>query len=350
MKDNTQTTVLGIDIAKNVFQLHGVGEDGEVTIKKRLTRQKFKRFMLNFPPCHIGMEACGGAHYWGRYLTACGHQVKLMSPKQVKAYVSGNKNDAADAKACCEAATRQHVRAVQIKTEKQQAILMVHKTRSRLIKQSTQLSNHIRGQLYEFGITIPEGKAAFKKKLIELMDEASSIRPEVRSILSDLYEEYVEIQKRIRLYKSKITALSKQDEDCQRLETIPGFGPLTASAFTCLVKDQPFTKGRQAAAWLGITPAEHSSGEKHQILGITKRGHRYLRALLVHGARSAVKVAMTKESPSQCEVWIQRLVEERGYNKAVVALANKNARIAWAMLHRGNEYQPGFAKHYRKAA
>jgi len=349
MKNSTVTSVLGVDIAKNVFQLHGLDKNGEVSLKKRLSRARFITFMAQLPPCFIGLEACGGAHHWGRYLTSLGHEIKLMSPKLVKAYVNGNKNDAADAKACCEAATRGHVRNVLIKTEEQQAILLLHKTRSRLLKQRVQLSNHIRGNLYEFGIIVAKGEAAFRTRIIELLDN-STLLPQVKSVLIDAYEEYVILSKRVKEYKKKIEQLVKQDKDSRRLLTIPGFGPLSASAFACLVKDQPFTKGRQAAAWIGLTPKEHSSGEKRQLLGISKRGHRYLRSLLVHGARSSVKEAMKKTEPNQREAWIQRLVLERGYNKGVVALANKNARIAWAMLGQQQEYQADFANHYRYAA
>ena len=265
MKDTT-TTVLGIDIAKNVFQLHGVNSEGKMSLKKRLSRNKFMEFVATLPPCLIGLEACGGAHYWGRYLMALGHDVKLMSPKQVKAYVSRNKNDAADATACCEAVTRHHVKKVTVKSEQQQAILLLHKARSRLLKHRVQLSNQIRGCLYEFGFIIAKGKAAFRERLTELLGDDSGVLPQVKSVLADLYEEYIALDKRIKLYDKKVTQVVTLDKDCRCLKTIPGFGPLSASAFACLAKDQPFTKGRQAAAWIGLTPREHSSGEKHKLL------------------------------------------------------------------------------------
>ena len=184
----------------------------------------------------------------------------------------------------------------------------------------------------------------------ELLGDNSGVLPQVKSVLADLYEEYIALDKRIKLYDKKVTQVVTLDKDCRCLKTIPGFGPLSASAFACLAKDQPFTKGRQAAAWIGLTPREHSSGEKHKLLGISKQGHRYLRTLLVNGARACVRTAMKEMSPNKREGWIQRLVETRGYNKAVVTLANKNARIAWAMLDKGNDYQNDFAKLYHYAA
>lgn len=352
-------TVLGIDIAKRVFQLHGVDKIGNSVLKKRLSRPKFIEHMSQLPPCLIGLEACGGAHHWGRWLTSLGHQVKLMSPREVKAYVSRNKHDAADAAACCEAATRSHVKSVRIKTVEQQSLLLLHKTRQRLLKQRVQLSNHIRGMLYEFGEIIALGDKALKTALIDLMSPESSLTDLVRGILYEDYEEYLDLEKRITGYDQRIKAMAQSEDASRRLMTIPGIGPKIATAYTAILTGQGFTKGRQAAAWLGLTPKERSSGEKRQLGGITKQGNRYLRCLLIHGARAVVKEAVRRSGQAadatyvksdKLSQWIQRLVTQRGYNKAVVALANKNARMAWAMLTSGSSYQADFAEHYARAA
>lgn len=332
-------TTIGIDLAKTVFQVHGADEKGRKLFSKRLTRDQLVAFMAQHPPCVVGMEACGGSHDWGRRLSAMGHQVRLMSPQYVKPYIKTNKDDVADAQGICEAVTRPSMRFVSIKSIHQQDGLLLHRIRSRLIAQSTQLQNHLRGLLYEYGIVIAKGIAALKRDLVVLLsntDERLSER--AKGLFRSLYEELIELQKRRQAYDHQLKRQSQEDEDCQRLEGVPGVGPVTASAMVAHIGDvQSFKKARDLSAFIGLVPRHHGTGGKTQPLGISKRGDRYLRYLLIHGARAWVKVAMKKQDAySQ---WIQALVQRRGMNRAVVAVANKNARIMWALLTYKTCYQ-----------
>ncbi|OGT54028.1 MAG: hypothetical protein A3F17_07530 [Gammaproteobacteria bacterium RIFCSPHIGHO2_12_FULL_41_15] len=339
-------TVLGIDLAKHVFQLHGTNEKGEVVLKKRIkNRETFSRFIAELPPCLIGMEACGSAHHWGRRFQSYGHQVKLMHPHYVKAFVQRNKHDAADAQACNEAARQGVIKSVPVKNTEQQAILMLHKLRARLVANQTRLSNQIRGCLYEFGLIIPQGKAALLQRIPEILEDTENGLPDlVRRLLSDLSEEYRALKHQVSIYDKQMKSLGKTDESCQRLQSVPGIGPITATAFVATLSGYEFDKGRQAAAMLGLTPKEHSSGGTRRLGRISKQGNRYLRCLLIHGARSVVLTS--KHKTDRLSLWVQRMVREKGYNKAVVALANKNARRAWSILANGGSYEADFADYF----
>lgn len=347
MKD---ITVLGIDLAKNVFQLHGTNEAGETVLRKQIKNRKtFALFVAKLPPCLIGMEACGSAHHWGRRFLEFGHDVKLLHAKYVKAFVKRNKNDSADAQACNIAVRQQDMKAVPIKSVEQQSLLMLHKYRTRLIKQQTQLSNQIKGFLYELGYSTPKGSAALLQGLPELLEDAENELPFLsREILADMLEEYKTIRERVEKLKKRLSQLAQSDENCQRILALPGVGPVIATAFVASLQGYSFEKGRQAAAWIGLTPKECSSGNTKRLLGISKQGNRYLRCLLIHGARAVVRCANKKED--RLSLWLQRIIEQKGFNKAVVALANKTARRAWSILQNQNEYDQDFADYYKLAA
>ena len=336
-------TTLGIDLAKDVFQLHATDDRGKTLLTKRVKRHKLASEIAQLPICRIGMEACGGAHYWARRFQAMGHDVKLMSPQFVKPYVKSNKNDANDAEACCEAVTRPSMRFVPIKQVAQQDMQALHRVRSRLVSQRTRLTNQMRGLLAEYGIVIAQGIASVTRKIPEILEDADNeLSTDGRTLFSELYEELKLLQVRIQGYEDRIKLIAKTDERCQRLQTIPGIGPITATAFLATVGDiNVFTRGRQLSAYLGLVPKQSSSGNKIRLLGISKRGDRYLRCLLVHGARSAVKVADRKSDPYSS--WIQRLIERCGIHKAIVAVANKNARIAWALLKNNSQFDVNHA-------
>lgn len=330
---------LGVDIAKNVFQVHGVNGRGKVILKRQLTRTKVKEVMANLPSCLVGMEACGGAHYWAREFRKFGHQVKLISPQFVKPYVKSNKNDVIDAEAICEAVSRPHMRFVPIKDVFHQDIQCLHRIRERLVKHRTALSNEIRGLLGEYGIIVSQGISHLKERLPELLEEGTNeLTPMARELFHFLYEELNELGQRVSFYEERIMRIFRAHEVCKRLEKVEGVGPLTATALLAAVPEpKEFRNGRQMAAWLGLVPRQHSSGGKTILGGISKRGDRYVRSLLIHGARSVLK--SKKRSDSKRDRWIQEKKKTRGFNKAAVALANKNARILWALLAHGEEYR-----------
>lgn len=342
-------TTVGIDLAKRVFQLHGSNASGETILTKRISdRATFSRFMANLPPCVVGMEACGGAYYWARLFKGYGHQVKLMHPKYVKAYVQRNKTDVADAKACHEAVLSRHLQAIPIKDEEQQAIFMLHKVRSRLIKQRTQLGNQIRGCLLEFGFIIPQGESALLKRLPEILCQESILPDLTHEMIGDLLEEYHELKARTKKYDQKLVQIAKTNPHCQRLCELRGVGPVTATAFVAALKGYSFETGRQASAFLGLTPRESSSGNTRRLLGISKQGNCYLRSLFIHGARSVVQQAEKKEDA--LSRWIKERLQKSDYNQAVVALANKTARMAWSILKHERVYDKDFASYYKHAA
>jgi transposase len=332
-------TTTGIDLAKHAFQVHGVDERGKAVLKKQLKRGQVMAFFGNLPPCLIGMEACGSAHYWARKLEALGHTVKLIAPQFVKPYVKTNKHDAADAEAICEAVARPNMRFVPIKTTEQQAILSVHRARQGLVKARTAQANQIRGLLSEFGIVIPQGMAHIAQRLPEILEDANELPGAFRYLLQRLGEHLQELDRQVAALEHEIQCWHRDHEASRRLAGIPGMGPLTASALVATAGDgKSFTRGRQMAAWLGIVPKQHSTGGKSTLLGISKRGDSYLRTLLIHGARAVI--AQVERHPERADPWLQRLLARRPKNVAVVALANKNARIAWALLASGGNYQP----------
>ncbi|MDE9552119.1 IS110 family transposase [Xenorhabdus bovienii] len=335
-------TTVGIDLAKNVFQIHGVDAQGKTVLKKQLPRAKMLTFFVNLPPCLIGMEACGGAHYWARKLRSFGHEVKLMSPQFVKPYVKTHKNDAADAEAICEAVTRPNMRFVPIKTEEQQSILSVHRAREGFVKARTAQANAIRGLLSEFGNVIAQGIRQIAVRLPEILEDASNRLPDTfRQLLQRLGEHVKELDRQVTELEQEIQHWHRGNADSRRLSEIPGIGPITASALVASVGDaRHFATGRQLAAWLGLIPRQHSSGGKSTLQGISKRGDNYLQTLLIHGARAVVRYV--KEKTGRTENWLNSLLSRCNPNIAVVALANKNARIIWALLVHSREFEADY--------
>jgi transposase len=338
-------TTVGIDLAKNVFQVHGIDEHGKVLVKKQLHRDQMAAFFVNLPPCLIGMEACGSAHHWARKLAAMGHAVRLMAPQFVKPYVKTNKNDAADAEAICEAVGRPNMRFVPIKNVEQQAVLALHRVRQGFVKARTAQANQIRGLLGEFGLIIPQGLGYIAARVPELIEDASSDLPgRFRMLVQRLLDHLKELDRQVDEIEAQIQAWHRNSELSTRLAQVPGIGPITASALIASIGDaKNFDGGRQLAAWLGLVPRQHSSGGKSNLLGMSKRGDSYLRTLLIHGARSVIYRASQKADPCS---WVNAVVQRRNKNVAAVALANKNARIVWALLAHDRRYDTG----YRKAA
>lgn len=332
-------TTLGIDIAKNVFQLHGTNERGKVELRKRLRRDQLLTYMANLPPCLVGMEACSGAHYWARKFQAYGHTVKLIAPQYVKPYVKTNKNDYNDAEGINEAVGRPSMRFVGIKALWQQDIQTLHRARSRLMQMRNMLSSHSRGLLAEYGIVIPKQIGQLRKKLPLILEDAGNeLSASMRTLFADLYEQLQELDKRILEKDKQVLAIHRESELSQRLGEIEGVGPLTATAYLSAVGDaKVFKRGRDCSAWLGLVPRQYSTGGKTILGHISKRGDRYLRTNLIHGARSVISRADNKTDARSR--WIQQLKSRVGMNKACVALANKNARIMWAMMASGEHYR-----------
>ncbi len=331
-------TTLGIDLAKTVFQLHGVDQAGNVVLRKRLTRTKLVTFIANLPPCLIGMEACASAHYWARYCQSMGHTVKLMAPRFVKPYIKSHKNDTNDAAGICEAVSRPCMRFVPIKQITQQDLQALHRVRSQLVKQRTALANQIRGLLAEYGVIIPKGIGHISRELPFIVEDADNeLTGMTRDLFSDLYKKLTSLTRAVDAYTQKIERIAREDERCQRLLKVEGIGPLGATAIMAAVGDaRVFKNGREMAAWLGLVPRQHSSGNRIRLLGITKNGNHYIRTLLIHGGRSVVSVCdKKKDARSQ---WIKDKKERCGVNKAAVAVANKNVRIMWALLTSGEDY------------
>jgi len=333
-----KVTTVGVDLAKNVFQLHGVNEFGKVVIKKQLRRDQMAEFLVNLPPCLIGMEACGSAHHWARKLQGFGHTVKLMAPQFVKPYVKTNKNDAADAEAICEAVARPNMRFVPIKNVEQQSVLALHRVRQGFVKARTAQANQIRGLLGEFGLVIPQGLGHIAHRVPELIEDASNELPGAfRLLVQRLLDHLKALGAQIDELEAQIVKWHRQSEASRKLEQVPGVGPITASALVASLGDaKNFESGRQVAAWLGLVPRQHSSGGKQNLLGISKRGDTYLRTLLIHGARSVIYRAQQK--PESCS-WLDSMVSRRNKNIAAVALANKNARIVWALLAHDRQFR-----------
>jgi len=335
-------TTVGIDLAKNVFQMHGVDERGKTVLRKQLKRAQVAVFFGNLPPCLIGMEACASAHYWGRTLQRFGHTVRLMASQFVKPYVKTNKNDAADAEGICEAVGRANMCFVPIKSIEQQAILSVHRVRQGFVKARTAQANQIRGLLGEFGLIIPQGIINVTKRVPELLEDASNELPVAfRQLIDHLTQHLKELDRQVKEFERQIIAWHRGSELSQKLEKIPGIGALAASALVASIADaRSFDNGRQVSAWLGLVPRQSSSGGKPKLLGMSKRGDAYLRTLLIHGARSAILAAQRKTENRN--VWLANLLTRRHPNIAAVALANKNARTVWALLAHGREFKADY--------
>jgi transposase len=336
-------SVLGIDIANQVFHLVGMNEQGTILLRKRLYRAQVMTFIAQLPPMLIGMEACGGAHYWARRFQEHGHEVKLMAPQFVTPYRKANKNDMRDAEAIAEAVTRSTMRFVPIKSVDQQDLQALHRVRERRMKARTALINETRGLLPAYGIIVPQGASTFRKHVLEkLANEATKLTPSSQELFQQLLEELAALDARIAAYDAQLAQVAQTHPVCQRLMTIPGLGELTATALVAAVSDaSQFKNGRQFAAWLGVVPRQHSTGGKARLLGLSKHGDLYLRKLLVHGARRCLRwVNRKSDRRSQ---WVRSLMERRGWHRAAVALANKNARVAWALMSTEQVYRTAAA-------
>ena len=335
-------TTIGIDLAKNVFQVHAVDERGKVVLRKQLRRDQMATFFVSLPPCLIGMEACGSAHHWARKLQGLGHTVKLMAPQFVKPYVKTNKSDVADAEAICEAVARPNMRFVPIKNIEQQAVLALHRVRQGFVKARTAQANQIRGLLSEYGLIIPQGIAHIAQRVPELIEDASNELPgSFRVLVQRLLDHLKELDRQVDELEARIQEWHRSSDLSCKLSKLPGIGPITASALVASIGDaKNFKNARQLSAWLGVVPSQHSTGGKSNLLGISKRGDTYLRTLLIHGARSVIYRAKDKIEA----FWINGVVNRRNKNVAAVALANKNARIVWALLAHDRTYEAGYKR------
>jgi transposase len=331
--------VIGLDIAKHVFQVHGADGRGKTVLRKRLRRNQLTDFFGSIPPCVIGIEATRGAHYWARVLGTFGHEVKLIAPQFVKPYVKGQKNDAQDAAAICEAVSRPEMRFVPQKSIEQQDLQALHRIRSRLLGNRTQLGNQIRGLLAEYGIIVPLHLSQLRLHVAALLSEPQpQLTSFAQELFASLYEELCSIDQRIEAMQVRISRVFASQEACQKIAQVEGVGPLIATAVVAAIADgRAFRNGRQFAAWLGLVPRQHSSGGKQHLLGISKRGDPYLRMLLIHGARSVVYRCGSKSDARSR--WIADKQRRRGTTKACVAVANKNARIIWALLAKDEPYR-----------
>jgi len=333
-----QITTIGLDIAKNVFQVHGIDAAEKVVLRKQIRRGQVMKFFAALPPCLVGMEACATAHYWARELAKLGHEVRLMPAKDVKAYVKRNKNDAADAGATCEAVRRPTMRFVGVKSAEQQGQLMQHRTRDLLIRQRTQAINALRAHMAELGIVAAQGHEGLKKLLAIIADETDERLPvDARASLIVLAAQLQALQTMIGAIEKRIIAQHRASEESKRVASIPGIGPLGASAITATVTDpSAFRSGRDFAAWIGLVPRQDSTGGKQKLGPISKQGDRYLRRLLVVGAHAVLKRARLHP---QKYPWLTQLLARRPFKVVAIALANKMARVAWALLARGQTYR-----------
>lgn len=334
----TQLTRMGIDLAKHVFQLHGVDERGHTVLRRRISRTQLRPFFAQLRPCLLGIEACGSAHHWAREWRALGHDVRLIAPQFVPPYRKNDKNDGNDAEAICEAVSRPHMRFVPVKDVGQQAVVTGHRARQLLVAERTALVNQTRGLLAEYGLIVPADIGALRRTLPGLL-ETPARPPLARAVFTDLADRLRTVDERIAAYDRRVDQLARQMEPAQRLMQVPGVGPVTATAVVATVGDaRAFKNGRQFAAWLGMVPRQHSSGGSRRLGRITKRGDVYLRTLLIHGARAVMRqLARRTDATSR---WVPALKARRGFNKTVVALTAKQARILWALLATGRPYQP----------
>ncbi len=336
---------VGVDLAKNVYQLHGVDRSGKTMLKRRLKRHQWLKVLLDKtePDCVIGMEACAGAHHWGRELQARGYTVKLIPPQFVKPYVKSNKSDAKDAEAICEAMSRPHMRFVTVKRVEQQDIQATHRIRAELMTQRTAKANQIRGLVAEYGLVAPK-HLSFLRAAIPcwLEDAENGLTVNFRALLQGVWNDLLGLDDRMCEMDKLIKRLAENNEDCVRLQQLRGVGPMTSTAMIASVGDaRQYHKSRQMAAAIGITPKQHSSGDKHRLLGISKRGDVYLRTLMIHGARAVV--ARAKHRDDRLSRWVTNIANKKHPNVAAVALANKTARMSWAMLRNETDYDPDFA-------
>jgi transposase len=336
---------VGVDLAKNVFQVHGVDHNEKPVWQRKLKREEWLKILLAKiePGCEIGMEACGGAHHWARKLAAQGYTVKLIAPQFVKPYVKSNKNDANDAEAICEAMSRPSMRFVSVKTIEQQDVQAVHRVRTELMEQRTAKANQIRGLVSEYGLVAPKEVSHLRAAIpCWLEDAENGLTSRFRKLLNGVWGDLLLLDRRVKELDQEITTLAANDPVAQRLQQLRGVGPMIATALLATVGDaSQFANGRQMAASLGLTPKQNSSGGKEKLLGISKRGDAYVRCLLVHGARAMIYASKNKDD--RLSQWVTRIATTRHPNVAAVAMANKTARIAWAMIRNGSDYQPDLA-------
>jgi len=335
-------TSLAVDLAKKVFQLHGTDVVGKPVLKKKVSREELVKFIASSNPCSVYMEACGSSNYWGRKFESYGHKVKLINPRYVKPYVKRNKNDKNDAAGIAAAARDPDMRFCNVKTEDQQDMQSVHRIRSLLVQQRTAIINQVRGLLAEYGIIIPQGVASINRMLPEILDnDQNSMSSLMINCLKELYEHMKLLSEKISNHEKRIEVLYKNNEVCKRLSEIPGIGILGSTILASVLGNgAAFKNGRHFAAFLGLTPRQHSSGNKERLLGISKGGDTYIRTLLIHGAR-AVMFWANKKNDKQSK-WLKCLMARRGNNITAVALANKIARIAWAVVHEDMRYMPNY--------
>ena len=334
--------VLGIDLGKNSCSLAGLDASGRVVLRRRMRRGSLESFVGGLERCVVAMEACGGAHHLGRVFVGQGHAVRLMSPEYVRPYVKAQKNDELDAEAIAEAATRPMMRFVEVKSQAQSDVQALHRARERLVSERTALINHLRALLLERGIVVPQGRRKLEEEIAVFADEDAieALSPRIRRLIEDLRSEWRTLDERIAAFDAEFVRMAREDEAVRRLITIPGI--VNATALTAAVGDaRTFARGRDMAAWLGLTPRQMTTGGKPRLLGITKRGNRYLRKNLIHGARAVLPYLIERETP--LGRWARGLLARAHKNIVVVALANKLARIAWAVLARGCTYEPGGA-------
>lgn len=335
---------LGMDIAKNTFQVHGVDAEGRTVLRRKLQRSQVATFFANLPACLVGMEACAGSAYWACVIESCGHTVRRIHPRFVKPYLMADKNDANDAAAICEAVSRPRMRFVPNKTQEQSDIQALHRVRQGLVQAKTAAINQVRGLLAEYGIIIKQGACHVRNQLPSIIgDLENGLSGRMRSLLSSIQERIVFLEAQISEQNKLLQAIAKENESCKMLLEIPGVGILIATILLTQVNAaSDFKNGRQFSAYLGLVPLEFSTGGKQRLLGISKRGDTYIRTLLIHGARAVLRAMKYGKSPfgdGATTKWLMQLVERRGFNRASVALANKMARIAWSMLAKGTEFQ-----------
>jgi len=332
-------TTVGIDLAKNVFSLHGVDAHGKTVLRKTVSRARLLEVMANLPRCVVGMEACTGAHHWARQLTALGFDARIIAPRFVIPYRKSGKNDGNDAEAICEATARPAMRFVPVKSAEQQAILCLHRIRQALVAERTAQINQVRGLMAEFGLIMPKGRYPAQHHIPDLLEDAANGLPGLaRRLLHDVWQRILHLNQQILAYDREIEQLAKASATAQRLMAIPGIGAITATALVASIgMPQQFKNGRQLAAWLGLTPRQYSTGGKTRLGRITKQGDKYLRTLLIHGTRAVLAALRDKRDKTSC--WLRELIARRGYKRAAVALAAKNARIVWAILTTGQEYR-----------
>ena len=335
-----ELTTIGLDLAKHVFHVVGCDRRGKVLTRKVLRRGQVRSYFANVPACVVGMEGCASAHFWARELRGLGHEVRLIPAQHVKAYVRGNKNDYNDARAIGEAAGRLDIRAVSVKTVEQQDVQALYRLRAARVKERTALCNQVRGLLGEYGIVLAQGVGTVRRRVPEVLEDAENgLSDFFRPLLRQCYKQLSELDGHIEFYTRALREHARRDETVQRLQTVPGYGPVVASVFHAFVGDgRAFRRGRDVSAALGLVPKQHSTGGRTVLLGISKRGDRYLRSLLVHGARSVLRRAEHRQD--RLSRWVLGVQATRGTHKATVALANKMARIGWAVVREQTVYRP----------